>query len=68
VKKVFLGDKYTSTVYAAELKGIYLALKIAKQELGTPEERSSYTQTIKQPSRSRKTKKQIWLVSIGRNH
>ncbi len=33
-KKVFLGDKYTSTVYAAELKGIYLALKIAQQELG----------------------------------
>ena len=34
VKKVFLGNKYTSTVYAAELKGIYLALKIAQQELG----------------------------------
>jgi hypothetical protein len=29
VKKVFLGDKYTSIVYAAELKGIYVALKIA---------------------------------------
>ncbi|KFY11306.1 hypothetical protein V491_07268 [Pseudogymnoascus sp. VKM F-3775] len=34
VKKVFLGNKHTSTVYAAELKGIYLALKIAQQELG----------------------------------
>ena len=34
VKKVFLGDEHTSTVYAAELKGIYLALKIAQQELG----------------------------------
>jgi ribonuclease HI len=34
VKKAFLGNEYTSTVYAAELKGIYLALKIAQQELG----------------------------------
>jgi ribonuclease HI len=34
VKKVFLSNEYTSTVYAAELKGIYLAFKIAQQELG----------------------------------
>lgn len=34
VKKEFLGNEYTSTVYAGELKGISLALKIAKQELG----------------------------------
>jgi hypothetical protein len=33
VKKVFLGNEHTSTVYAAELKCIYLALKIEQQEL-----------------------------------
>lgn len=27
MKKVFFGDEYTSIVYAAELKVIYLALK-----------------------------------------
>lgn len=44
VKKVFFGEEYTFIVYVAELKGIYLALKIAQQELGdSPKEILIYT-------------------------